>query len=142
MIKKDGIVESLSWVELLINLPSSTRKGIRKICLKGIKLFKRGEVSDQGDECVRFLKEDCKFIGYAVNICYVMESGSNKQEENSLWVHPFSVPTPLYKVKGSPLLVVGNENLEYNNSVLSKIPANKYNKELLNFIKGTKGIQG
>lgn len=143
MIKdKDGIIQCLSWVELLLNIPSKTRKKMRKICLNGLNLFKKGKPSQEGSELVRFLKEDCEFIGYATNIQYVMESGETKEQEDSLWSHPFSIPTVLYKVKGVPMIVVANENLDYNNNVLDSIPSNKSNSELDDFIKGVKGIQG
>jgi hypothetical protein len=138
----EEIITSLSWVELLLAISGKARRGLRKKCLDGIRFFKKGKPSEQGDECVRFLKEDCTFIGYAVNICYVMEQGESKTEEETIWIHPFSVPSPLYKVKGVPLMVVGNENLDYNKNVLNNIPANKYNEELRDFITNVRGIQG
>jgi hypothetical protein len=142
MIKTDGIVTALSWVKQIITLPVKERKKLRKICLKGIKLFKKGKESSEGEEIERFLKEDCDFIGFAVNISYVMENSKYDDELSALYVHPFSAPTLLYKVKNAPMLVVSNENLNYNKSSLQNIEMNKYNKKLMSILRNSRGIQG
>lgn len=142
MIKSDGIITALTWVKQLISVPITERKKLRKLCLKGIKLFKKGKATSDGEEAERFLREDCEFIGFAVNISYIMESSKHKDELGCLWVHPFSGPTLLYKVKNAPMLVVSNANLNYNKSSLENIDMNKYNKKLMSVLKNSKGIQG
>lgn len=142
MIKSDGIVTALSWVKQIIKMPVRERKKLRKLCLKGIKLFKKGKESAEGDEVERFLKDDCEFIGFAVNISYVMENSKHDDELEALYVHPFSGPTLLYKVKNTPMLVVANENLNYNKSSLQNIEMNKYNKKLMSILRNSRGIQG
>lgn len=142
MIKNDNVIAALTWVKQLITFPVSERKKLRKICLNGIKLFKKGKESDEGREAARFLKEDCEFIGYAVNISYVMENSKHEDELGCLWVHPFSGPTLLYKVKNAPMLVLSNENLNFNKSNLQYIEMNKYNKKLMSVLNNSRGIQG
>lgn len=142
MIKQNGIVSGLSWVLDLLQFPVPARRKVKKIALSGIRLFKKGKKSSEGEHVHQFLTEDCEFIGFALNMSYVMENSKYKDELNNVWVHPFSTPTLLYKVKGLPMLVVSNENLDYNNSALSMIESNKFNDELMRVLKNSRGIQG
>ena len=142
MIKEGGIVTALTWVRDLLSFPVSARKKVRRIILKGILNFKKGKPSQEANEFIDGLKKNGQFIGFATNVSYVMEDSPNDEELNALWVHPFSEPTLLYKLKGLPVLIVTNPNIEYNDSVLNKIDNNNFNKELKKVLTNIRGING
>lgn len=142
MIKESGIVTALSWVKDMLSFPVSARKKIRRLTLDGILKFKKGKVSKESQEFVDGLKANGQFIGFATNISYIMENAKYDEELDSIWVHALSQPSLLYKLKGLPVLVVTNPNIEYNDSVLNKIENNKFNKELMKILKNSRGING
>ncbi len=142
MIKEGGIVTGLTWVKDLLSFPVLARKKIRRLVLKGILNFKKGKPSEEAIELIEGLKKNGQFIGFATNISYVMENSPYDDELDSLWVHPLSEPSLLYKLKGLPVLIVTNPNIEYNDSVLNKIEYNKFNKELKNVLTNIRGLNG
>jgi hypothetical protein len=142
MIKEDGIVTALSWVKDLLNFPVSARKKVRKMVLDGIKNFKKGKPSKEAEEFLELLKQEGQLVGFATNITYVMESAKYDDELESIWVHPLSEPSLLYKIKDMPILIVTNPNIEYNDSVLNKIEQNKYNKVLRKVVSNSRGLNG
>lgn len=142
MIKENGIITALSWVKDLLLFSPSRRKKMRKLALESLKKFKQGKESDEGIELVRGLEEEAEFIGFVPNVSYVKEMAKDAEDLSSIFVHPFGSPTLLYKVKGKPILLLTNANLEYNKSKLEEIPHNKYQKKLMNVVKNTLGITG
>lgn len=142
MIKEGGIVSALTWVLTMLKSSVSNRKKHFKIAMEGIlHRDPSGKATEENTELVDFLLNDCEFVGFTPNISYIMANGS-KEERESIWVHPFSVPATLFKVKGKPLLIVANANLDYNDTVLSKIEHNKYSKDLIKSLKNIRGITG
>lgn len=117
------IKEYLTWVWDLIKSKASHRKEARTLAEDAVKNFKKGNPSKEGDTLCSQLKKDFEFIGFAPNISYIKEKGPKDQLE-ALWVHPFSVPTLLYKHKKLPYLVLVNGNLDFNNTRLSDIKQN------------------
>lgn len=132
-----AVVQALSWVFLLVKASVSQRKKARKLALDGIEHFKKGGPSKEGKDLVKDLKKNYHFVGFAPNVIYVKESGP-KQDLKYQWVHPFSVPTLLYKHKKLPMLVMVNGNLDLNDSRLRKIGKNVKLDELQNIL----GITG
>jgi len=140
MIKEGGVVSYLTWAVTLLRSSVTTRINHFKIAIEGI-LLKGGKPTKQSKELTGYLLNDCDFIGFVPNISYIMGKGDSNEIKN-LWVHPFSTPTMLFKVKDQPLLVVANANLDYNDSVLTKIDHNQYSKEIMKTLKNIKGITG
>ena len=142
MIKEDGIVTALSWVRDMLTFSISARKKIRRLTLDGILKFKDGKETKEARELIEGFKNNSQFIGFATNISYIMENSKHEEELESIWVHALSQPSLLYKVKGLPVLIVTNPNIDYNNSVLNKIDGNEFNKELKKVLKNIRGING
>lgn len=142
MIKDSGVISGLSWVADMIGFSVAHRKKVRRLVMEGILNFKRGKPSKEATEFVNYLKQEGQFVGFATNMTYIMENSKHADELESIWIHPLSEPSLLYKIKGMPILIVTNPNIEYNNSVLNKIEANKYNKILHKIIKTSRGLNG
>lgn len=140
MIKDHGIVTALSWVKDLLSFPSATRKRIKEQALKSIQLFKLGKRSKEADEFIKGLGE-CEFIGFAPNISYIKMKGTS-DDLQSIFVHPFSSPSLVYKVKGCPALLITNAYIDFNKTRLEKIPHNKFQDSLKGIIKDVRGITG
>ena len=142
MLKEGGIVSALTWALTMLKSSARTRMKHFKIAIEGLlHRNKDGKITKENEEMVEYLLNDAEFIGFTPNISYIMPKGG-KEELDNLWVHPFSVPTLLFKVKDKPLLIVANANLDYNDSVLSKIEHNKYSKQLISSLKNIRGITG
>ena len=138
MIKENGIVQALTWVKQFLLSSISIRKKHFQICLNGI-LNRTGKVKDENKFLVELIKNN-EVIGMATNINYLLVDGDS-EESKYIYVHPFSTPTILVKMKNIPCLILVNPNLDYNNSMLHRIEYNKY-VELLNDMKSLKGISG
>ena len=132
-----GIVTALTWAYTLTKAKIPDRKQVRKLVIDGLKKFKKGKVSEEGTKFVKNLQKDFEFVGFAPNIFYIKESGPKKHTEVQ-WVHPFSVPTLLYKHKKLPYLILTNPNLDFNDSRLRQIDQNVSLEELQNIL----GITG
>jgi predicted secreted acid phosphatase len=142
VIKDSGIVSGLSWVADILGFSVTNRKKVRRLVLEGILNFKRGKPSKEATDFVNYLKQEGQFVGFATNMTYVMENSKYADELESIWIHPLSEPSLLYKIKDMPILIVTNPNIEYNDSVLNKIEENKYNKILQKVIKNSRGLNG
>lgn len=143
MEKKNGIVTALSWVKNMVFSKVSHRKESRKIALEGILHHVGGKPTKEMKELVELLSSDAvEFIGFIPSVSYIKEKSSFKDELQAMFVHPFSSPTLLYKLKDSPVLLITNGNLDFNNSVLCKISENKYNEDIKNLEGGVLGITG
>lgn len=142
MIKDGGVISGLSWVRDLLSFSVPHRKKVRRLIMDGILNFKKGKPSKEGTDFINYLKQEGQFVGFATNMTYVMENSKYDDELESIWVHPLSEPSLLYKIKDMPILIVTNPNIEYNDSVLNKIEQNKYNKLLHKVIKNSRGLNG
>jgi hypothetical protein len=131
------VITALTWAYQLTKSKIPDRKKVRHLVMNGIKNFKLGKPSKAGDDLVKSLKKDFEFIGFSPNIMYIKEDGPKKHTEVQ-WVHPFSVPTLLFKNKKLPYLVLVNPNLDFNDSRLRKIDQNLSLEEL----QGVLGITG
>jgi len=142
MIRESGIVTALSWVSTMLGMTRANRKKVRKLVLDGILKFKGGKISKEGRQFVDYIQQEGEFVGFATNMTYIMENSKYDDEQESIWVHPLSEPSLLYKIKDMPILIVTNPNIEYNSSVLEKIEQNKFNKELMKIVKNSRGLNG
>ena len=142
MQKEKGIVTALTWVKNLIFSSLKFRKETKEIALEGILQHIGGEETPEMKEFLVFLKKEAEFIGFIPSVSYIKEKSSHKEELEAMFVHPFSVPTLLYKIKNRPALIIVNVNLSFNDSVLCKISENKYNEDIKNLERNVLGITG
>lgn len=122
----------LGWAQTLLKSSQKDRKKAKSIALSGIEKYNRGKITKEGKELVEFLENECEFVGFVPHVAYIKESSHVKSELDSVWVHPFAQRTLLYKIKGSPCLIMVNSSIELNDSALRKISGNSGIDELLN----------
>ena len=111
----------LSWAVTMLDAEESDRKEVVDLVYKSIETFKKGETSKEGREAVKFLKEDCKLIGFIPQVAYIMPKARGEDSLNCFWEHPFSIPTLLLKHKKLPFLIISNGNLDFDDSRLKKM---------------------
>lgn len=127
------MVKSLfHWCSELLKSTESERKKAKKIALDGILKYNKGKETQKGKELVEFLEKDCEFVGFIPHVAYVKSESNTKSELKAVWVHPFAQRTLLYKIKGSPCLIICNSSIELNDSALRKIDGNHTIEELFN----------
>ena len=147
MIKGNGVVQALSWAVTFVCMSAKRRAKDVQIAIRGFwnrvnYLANGGQINPDMVECINTIMDNSELVGIAPNVSYMMVKGS-KEELECMWVHPFSVPTLLLKVKDAPILIMANANLDYNDSVLTKIEHNEYHEELMKTLKRyTRGITG
>jgi hypothetical protein len=143
MEKSGGIVTALSWVKNMVFSKTTHRKRSKEVALEGILHHIDGKVTKKMDELVTILKSDeVEFIGFIPSVSYIKENSSSKDELQAMFVHPFSSPTLLYKMRDIPVLLIANGNLDFNDSVLCKISENKYNEDIQKIAQAILGITG
>ncbi|MEN6293227.1 MAG: hypothetical protein ABFD07_14610 [Methanobacterium sp.] len=125
----------LAWSPMLTELSTTERKKLTDLVVNGVENFKQGEPSKEGREAVKFLTEDCIFIGFTSQIQYVMEQSRGQGSLDYIWEHPFSIPSLLLKHKRLPFLIIANGNLDFDDGRMRK---SKYNdkEEPFNGISG------
>lgn len=111
----------LTWGITLLESEEEDRKDVVKLITESIRCFKGGEPSDEGQEAVDFLKRECKLIGFAPSITYIMHRPRGEGSLNVFWEHPFSMPTLLYKHNDLPFLILSNGNIDFDDSRLRKM---------------------
>lgn len=116
----------LSWSPMLTELSPKEREKLTDMIVTSIENFKQGETSKEGREAVKFLTEDCIYIGFTSQIQYVMEKSRGQGSLDYIWEHPFSIPSLLMKHKKYPILIIANGNLDFDDGRMQK---SKYNKD-------------
>ena len=111
----------LSWAVTMLDAEESERVEFVDLILDSIKNFKKGEPSEEGNQAVSFLKNDCKLIGFCPSTTYIMATPRGEGSLDTFWEHPFSIPTVLYKHKKLPFLILSNGNLDFDDSRLRKM---------------------
>jgi hypothetical protein len=129
----------LSFWQEFINYPEEDREECLKIALESIRDFEKGRPSREGEKLIKWLQDDdMEFMGMVPNLFYFRVNSDNKEDLETMWVHPFSLHTLAYKHKTLPFIVLSNANIEYNKSVLTKLKGNKGLKEMYRIL----GITG
>jgi hypothetical protein len=129
----------MKWVNILMLGNSRERSALVNDVIDAVKIFKKGKISEEGKHYASLLKSDkVEFIGFTPNITYIRAHSTDKEDLDVLWDHKFSAPTLLYHVKDSPIMILVNPNVAYNDSRLLEIDENS---ELLE-IRDLKGIIG
>ncbi len=129
----------MKWANILMWGTGKQRSRVLEAVLKAVRIFKKGKPSPEGihfEKLIRSNKVD--LIGFVPNITYIRVNSSDKEDLDVLWDHKFSGPTVLYHLKGSPILLLVNPNVAYNDSRLLEIDENS---ELVE-IRDLKGIIG
>lgn len=138
----NGVREALKWFDLYLKLGSSQRKNIRETVLKSLSEYSaKGEGHsdhEAGIQLVKSLKANFDYIGIAPNIMYAKEKGT-KDDLKAIWVHPWGVPTLVYKHKKLPMIALVNPGIRYNESFIREMSMNRENLSQLYELAGITG---
>ena len=129
----------MKWVHILFMGTPKERIQVMRAVVDAVKIFKKGKPSKQGQYFHELINSDkVEVIGFVPQITYIRVNSEDKSDLEVLWEHKFSVPTILYHLKDSPIMLVVNPNMDYNDSRLLEIEGNS---ELVE-IRDLKGIIG
>lgn len=129
----------MRWANIIMWGDSKDRTNVVRRVIDAVKIFKKGKPTKEGEHYSDLLKsKKVDFIGFVPNVSYIRASSNDPEDLDVIWDHRFSVPTLLYHVKDSPIMLLVNPNVAYNDSRLIEIDENS---ELLE-IRDLKGIIG
>lgn len=111
----------LTWAVTLLDGDENDRAEVLNDVFKSIETFKKGETSKEGKDAVRFIKEECKIVGFIPQVTYIMPKERGDGSLECFWEHPFSIPTILAKHKTLPFLIISNGNIDFDDSRLRKM---------------------
>lgn len=136
--KSDGVVVALTWAYLMRQKTPKERKLIRDEILKRLIYFDKGVKSKDGEILFQELKSEKNwvFIGFAPYTAYIKMDAEFEDQLGCTWIHPYSMPTLVYKHRWMPMVVHVNPELSYNESVVYRL-----NKDMKH-LKGVQGIMG
>lgn len=124
-------MELMKWANIIFFGDSKQRMKVVDACLKAILIFQKGEPSKAGKEAHALLTSNkVDLIGFVPYVNYIRAKSKCEDDMDVLWTHPFSVPTMLFRVKGTPFLLLANPNVEYNESKLLENEENRHLAEL------------
>jgi len=127
------------WANIIMWMKNKDRMGLVEKVLDAVKIFKKGELTKEGQGFYKLLKSsNVQLIGFVPDVTYIRAQSRDPEDLEVLWNHKFSVPTLLYHMKDSPFLLLVNPNVAYNDSKLLEI---KENADLIE-IRDLKGIIG
>jgi hypothetical protein len=113
------------WFNEVLELDSRGREAFIQDCLDEIS--RSGSIDDRptedGQALVKFLKQDCDFVGFNPNLVYARGKGADK-DMRVKFVHKFGYPTLVYKHRKMPILISANPALVKDQMFLAKIPGN------------------
>ena len=129
----------MKWAQILFNGNGKQRMEVVKAVIEAVKIYKKGKTSKEGEYFYNLITSDeVELVGFAPNITYIRANSSDKSDLEVLWDHRFSVPTLLFHLKDSPVMLLVNPNVNYNDSRLMEI---EENSDLIE-IRDLKGIIG
>jgi hypothetical protein len=129
----------LKWVDYFMYGSAKERIRTVKSIIEAVKIFDKGEITDKGLEYHKLVTSDSvELIGVVPNVSYIRATSSDPNDLEVIWDHRFSGPVLLYHVKDSPLMLLVNPNVSYNDSKLLEIDENSDLVE----IRDLKGIIG
>lgn len=111
----------LTWAVTLLDAEEKERKEILNMVFDSIETFKAGQKSPEGKNAVKFLKEECRIVGFIPQVTYIMPKERGDGSLECFWEHPFSIPTILAKHKTLPFLIISNGNIDFDDSRLKKM---------------------
>jgi hypothetical protein len=129
----------LKWVKIIFLGNGRDRLKVVDDVISSVKLYKKGEVSEDGKKYHNLVSsKHVELIGFTPNITYIRANSNDENDLDVLWDHRFSGPTLLFHLKDSPIMLLVNPNMTYNDSRLLEIEENSNLVE----IKDLKGIIG
>ncbi|NDG27231.1 MAG: hypothetical protein EB120_08665 [Proteobacteria bacterium] len=129
----------MKWANIILWGTGRQRLEVVRAVIDAVKIYKKGKPTKEGQEFRDLIKSDkVELIGFVPNISYIRASSRDEDDLTVIWDHKFSAPTLLYYLKDSPIMLVVNPNMSYNNSKLVEI---EENSELIE-IRDLKGIIG
>jgi len=110
------------WYNQMMKLSNAKRQEMVAIAMKRLKVNK--------PDTFDFIKSSkCKLVGIAPAIEYSL-SDKKEGEIDVTFVHGFSIPTLVFWHPEGKFAIVVNANLEYDDTVLNKIPGNNVDREI------------
>jgi hypothetical protein len=129
----------MKWANILMWGTAKERIAVVKSTIEAVKIFKKGKVSKEGLEAHKLVTSDkVELIGFVPNISYIRAKSSDLSDLDVIWDHRFSGPVLLFQLKDSPIMLLVNPNVAYNDSRLLEIDENSDLVE----IRDLKGIIG
>jgi hypothetical protein len=129
----------MKWANILLWGNGNQRMNVLKAVLKHVKIFKKGKSSPEGEQFFKLITSNkVDLVGFVPSIVYIRVNSKDPEDLDVLWEHRFSAPTVLYQLKDSPIMLLVNPNVAYNNSKLLEIDENS---DLIE-IRDLKGIIG
>lgn len=129
----------MKWANILLWGTAKQRVEVVRAVIESVKIYKKGKPSKQGSEFYKLITSNkVELVGIVPNISYIRATSSDKSDLDVIWDHRFSGPTLLYQLKDSPIMLLVNPNVAYNDSILTEIDANS---DLIE-IRDLKGIIG
>lgn len=129
----------MKWANILLWGTAKERVAVVKATIEAVKIFKKGKVSKQGLEAHKLITSNkVELVGFVPNISYIRATSSDPEDLEVIWDHRFSGPVLLYQLKDSPIMLLVNPNVAYNDSRLLEIDENS---DLIE-IRDLKGIIG
>ncbi len=113
------------WYQQLMKLSNDKRREIIGKALKRIQAVK--------PETMKFIKDGkCRLVGIAPAVEYTL-ADKKDGEIDVTFVHGFSIPTLVFWHPQGKFAFMVNANLEYDDTVLNKIPGNNVDREIHGF---------
>ena len=129
----------MKWANILLWGTAKERIEVVKSTIEAVKIFKKGKVSKQGVKAHKLITSNqVELVGFVPNISYIRATSSDPEDLEVIWDHKFSGPVLLYQLKDSPIMLLVNPNVAYNDSRLLEIDENSDLVE----IRDLKGIIG
>ena len=129
----------MKWANIILWGSGKQRLAVLDSVIDAVLLFKKGVPSKEGKEFQKLLRSNkVDLIGFVPNISYLRVNSRDAEDLEVIWDHRFSGPVALYHLKDSPIMLLVNPNVAYNDSRLLEIDENS---DLIE-IRDLKGIIG
>lgn len=129
----------MKWAQILFSGSGKQRMNVVQNVIEAVKIYKKGKISEEGENFFKLINSDkVELVGFTPNITYIRANSKDKSDLDVIWDHRFSAPTLLFHLKDSPIMLLVNPNVNYNDSRLMEIDENSDLME----IRDLKGIIG
>lgn len=119
--------EWLKWFETMCDLPVKRRREFVQNVIDGLKFYrdKRGAKGSKWLSDFLAEEKDVELIGFAANATYVKVDSTHKDELKAIYVHPWGLPTLMYKHKHLPIVFMVGPGVRFNESILEEDDKNR-----------------
>jgi hypothetical protein len=123
----------MKWANIIMWGTGKMRKKVVDAVLEATAIYKKGKVSSEGKEFQKLLKSNkVELIGFVPQVQYIRVDSTDPDDLEPIWEHKFSTATLLYQLKDTPIMLLVNPNVAYNQSILADIPENEHLMEIRN----------